>query len=157
MTDMQSIEEGCSLASGKFDCLLREVKNLEKAHRKCRGINKKLDTLLNVLILLSSAGVTSLESLLDLTKNSYQVMIAKIILSGFCTFAAGLNMTFNNSQKAESHHFKSREYMELGIKIMQAQLIKDQTQYPQLLTQFSDIRKESIGLFGWVRRKYSVS
>lgn len=153
---IQPLEGNCNLYSGNFNCLLKKVKNLEKAHRKCRGINKKMDTILNIFILLTSAAVTSLESLLDVTKHEYQVTIAKVVLSGITTFLAGLNMTFDNAAKSSTHHEVSRLYMQLGINIEKAMLIKDQTKYKQLLDEYSEIRKDSIGLFGFVRKQYQI-
>lgn len=150
--------EGCNLASGNFDCLLHKVKNLEKAHRKCRSVNKRFDAIVNVMILLTSAAVTSLESLLDITRHEYHVTIAKICLSGVTTFLASLNMTFDNASKAASHHEVSRLYMELSVKIIQAQLVEhDPMSYQELLTQFSEIRRDSIGLFGFVSKRYNIS
>ena len=136
--------------------LYDKVKNFEYAHRLCREINKRFDIIINVLMLVTSTIITCLESLMDLTDNDETIKILKISLAGTCATLAGLNQIFNNSEKAEKHHTTSRKYFELANNIDTSIALQEEDRYAEYSLVFKDIRKESLGLFPYARRQYSI-
>ena len=138
--------------------LKNKIKNLENAHRKCSQINRHMDTIINVLMMVCSATVACFESLIasEVTRYEYYVQVSKIMLSGFVTLLAALNQMFNNSAKSETHHTLCRNYMMLGLKIDQYIATADYAKYIDILKEFTDIRVGSIGLFNFIRKKYSI-
>ena len=138
--------------------LKQTIKNLENAHRKCCQINRHMDTLINVTMMISSATVACLESLItsDVQQHEYHVQVCKIVLSSLVTLLAALNQLFNNSAKSESHHTLCRNYLMLGLKIDQYIAKNEYDKYIDILQEFSDTRVGSIGIFNFVRKMYSI-
>ena len=153
--EMSSTSNGSVIDN--FKDLHKKIKNLENAHRRCRDINKKFDTIINILILLTSTIVTCLEAMMDITDDNDMIQYLKIILAGTCASFAGLNQIFNNSEKAELHHSTTRLYFSLSNKIdLNIKLNKSYNDYKECLDEYTDIRRNSIGLFPSIRKIYKI-
>ncbi len=139
--------------------LKENVKNLELAHKACRDINMRMDSLLNIFILLLSAIITCLETTIDTNKyDTESIHLSKIVLSSTVTFFAGLHTFFQNAQKSEKHHTISRQYLNLELEIDRCMRnnINDNTEYDILYKKFSEIRTHSISLFWFIRKSYKI-
>ena len=113
-------------------------------------------TMINVLMLIFSAAVTSLEALLDITKNEYEVQIVKISFAGIVTFLASLNSLYNNGEKAALHDSCNKSYAQLAFEIEGAINSQQNSDYSVYLNKFAKIKSDAIGIFGFVRKIYKI-
>lgn len=159
--NIENIENGKN-EQIEFESLHIRVKKHASAHRKCRTINTRFHSVINILMLICSAAVTSLESLLDITKNDYEVQVVKITLSGMITFLASLNTLYNNGEKAAIHDSCSKSYTNLAYKIEAHihDISNNQTipiqNYSDFLKEFAKVKSEAIGIFGCVRKQLKI-
>ena len=154
--EMGSYQNNTNIQITELNGLHRRVLNHANAHRKCRGINNRMHSLINVLMLIFSAAVTSLEALLDITKNEYEVQIVKISFAGIVTFLASLNSLYNNGEKAALHDYCNKSYTQLAYEIEAQIHSHNDSEYSEYLNKFAKIKSDSIGIFGFVRKIYKI-
>ena len=150
------MDEEANESTVTLQSLKKECRKLERAHKQCRSINGKLHNFLGITILVSSAGVTCLETLVDYTIHDSYIHIVRVCLASLVTCLSAISQFFQNSAKSEKHHAVSRQYLSLSIEIDKS-LIKNEADVLEKLDNFNKIRSESIGLFSCVRKQNNIS
>ena len=138
-----------------LNTLRSKAQKFEKAHKSCREINQQFHSILGILILTSSASVTCLESIIDLTNHVRVIGMIRIILASVVTALVATQNFFENNTKAERHHSVSRQYSSLVIEIDKLKVAGDGNVI-QILDKFNDIRSTSVSLFPRVRRSLHI-
>lgn len=138
-----------------FSKLKANAQKLERAHKECRGINNKIHGFLGIIMLISSSTVTCLETIVDYSIYKDELHMVRIVMASLVTLVAALSQYFENGKKSEIHHSISREYFSLQINIDKA-IIKKENNIIDYLDQYNAIRSSSIGIFGWIRKRYAI-
>lgn len=152
----------------KIEKLQIILKNLENAHRECRDLNRTLNKLIQIPMLLFSSLMTVFITYNNNDNNlkkeitSYHLNIIywiEFCLTLLVTILSGMNTYFTNGIDAETHHTVSRKYYKMRSQLKIDMETRNHTfieLYKNYIDNISNTREASISLFPFIRKRNNI-